>query len=415
MTGKTPSSNSTEIRIALAGIGGYGEGYLRELLKAPPSCMVRFVAAIDPAPQRCRFLADLNHAGVPVFPSLEIFFTQSQADLVILSSPIHMHPSQTCLALAQGCYVLCEKPVCAVIQDALRMAEVEHKSGKFVAIGYQMSFTAAIQALKRDIHAGDFGNPVRLKTRILWPRRASYYHRNRWAGRIKSDTGEWVLDSPANNAMAHYLHNALYVLGDTPSTSARPASVQAELYRANPIENYDTAVLRVITDKNVEVLFYGAHPVPDEAHPVFSYEFEAATIEYSAYSNAKIVARFKDGSMREYPDPTGPGAEWDKLWHCVRSIRSGEPILCGIEAASAHTLCINGAQESTEITSIPPECLHVEPRGEADTLTWVVGLQETIKQCYAQGVLPADTGAFPWTRTGKVVDLAEYDYFPKYK
>ena len=98
---------------------------------------------------------------------------------------------------------------------------------------------------------------------------ASYYNRNDWAGRIKSDSGEWVLDSPANNAMAHYLHNALYVLGETPTTSARPISVQAELYRANPIENYDAAVLRVMTDKNVEVLFYGAHTVPDEAHPTF--------------------------------------------------------------------------------------------------------------------------------------------------
>lgn len=401
-------------RIALVGIGGYGAGYAQELLRASTDHGVQLIAAIDPAPEHCRVLPDLYRAGIPIFPDLLNFYTQDRADLIVLSSPIHMHAPQTCLTLAHGANVLCEKPICAVIQDARQMAEAEQKSGKFVAIGYQLSFTPAIHALKRDILRGDFGQPKRLKTRILWPRMASYYHRNNWAGRIKSDSGEWVLDSPANNAMAHYLHNALYILGKTPATSARPISVQAELYRANPIENYDAVALRVLTEGNVDVLFYAAHTIPEEAHPVFHYEFEAATVEYTAYSECSLTARFKNGSVRIYGDPTAPGAEWQKLWQCVDAVRSGEPMVCGIEAASAHTLCINGAQESTDIITIPPEGMRQEPRGEADTLTWVVGLQETFLQSYAQGCLPADLGTFPWARAGNVVGLTEYDHYPSF-
>jgi predicted dehydrogenase len=400
------------IRIALVGMGGYGAGYAQELFKASADHGVQLIAGIDPAPERCRVLPDFYRAGIPIFPNLQDFIAQDRADLIVLSSPIHLHASQTCLALAYGANVLCEKPVCAVIQDARQMAEAERQSGKFAAIGYQFSFTQAIHELKRDILRGDFGQPKRLKTRILWPRMASYYHRNSWAGRIKSDSGEWVLDSPANNAMAHYLHNALYVLGKTPATSACPINVQAELYRANPIENYDAVALRVVTEGNVEVLFYAAHTIPEEAHPVFSYEFEAATVEYTAYSECSLIARFSNGSVRSYGDPTAPGAEWQKLWHCVDAIRSGEPVVCGIEAASAHTRCINGAQESTEIITIPPEGVRQEPRGEADTLTWVVGLQETFLHSYTQGCLPADLGTFPWARAGKVVDLSQYDHFP---
>ena len=71
---------------------------------------------------------------------------------------------------------------------------------------------------------------------------------------------------------------------------------------------------------------------------LFAYEFEDATVEYTAYSECSLIARFKDGSVRTYGDPTAPGAEWKKLWHCVDAIRSGEPVACGIEAASAHTL-----------------------------------------------------------------------------
>ena len=403
-----------DIRIALVGIGGYGAGYAQELLGNSADRGVQLVAGIDPAPERCRVLPDLHRARIPIFPDLQDFCMQDRADLIIISSPIHMHAPQTCLALAHGANVLCEKPVCAVIQDARQMVEAERQSGKFVAIGYQLSYTPVIHELKRDILRGDFGKPKQLKTRILWPRTAFYYHRNRWAGRIKSDSGEWVLDSPANNAMAHYLHNALYILGKTPATSARPISVQAELYRANPIENYDAAALRVVTEGNVEVLFYAAHTVPDEAHPVFCYDFEAATIEYTAYSECKLIARFKNGRVRTYGDPTAPGAEWHKLWSCVDAIRSGETVVCGIEAASAHTRCINGAQESTDITTIPPEGVRQETRGEADTLTWVVGLQETFLHSYTQGCLPADLGTFPWAKPGKVVNLTEYNYFPKF-
>jgi predicted dehydrogenase len=401
-----------EIRIALVGIGGYGEGYARELVSVSAERGVRLVAGIDPSPERCRILPEFYRAGIPIFSTMEDFIAQDHADLVVISSPIHLHAPQTCLALAHGINVLCEKPLCAVIQDARRMSEAERNSGKYVAIGYQISFTSAIQDLKRDIKRGDFGSPVRFKTLILWPRMASYYHRNRWAGKIKSDSGEWVLDSPANNAMAHYLHNALYLLGDSPATSARPTSIQAELYRANPIENYDAAALRVFTDKNVEVLFYGTHTVPEEVHPVFSFEFEMATIEFKAYSQCNIIVHFKDGRVRAYGDPTMPGAEMEKLWHCVDSIRTGKPIVCGIEAASAHTLCIDGAQESTEITSILPEDVRLESRGDGDSLTWVSGMQEAFKQSYSQSCLPGELDTFRWTKTGKIVDLTKYDHFP---
>ncbi len=107
---------------------------------------------------------------------------------------------------------------------------------------------------------GVFGRAVRLKTITLWPRTHSHYARSRWAGRIKDDHGSWVLDSPVNNATAHYLHNMLYLLGKTTNSSARPASVEAELYRANNIENYDTGALRIKTEEGAEIFSFQLTP-----------------------------------------------------------------------------------------------------------------------------------------------------------
>ena len=128
-----------------------------------------------------------------------------------------------------------------------------------VAIGYQWSFSPAIQRLKGDIAAGVFGAPKRLKTIVLWPRDETYYSRNRWAGKQRDEAGNPIFDSPVSNACAHYLHNMLYVLGDAVDRSAIPSRVSAELYRAHPIENYDTAALRCWTDRGVEILFIVSH------------------------------------------------------------------------------------------------------------------------------------------------------------
>ena len=134
-------------------------------------------------------------------------------------------------------------------------------------IGYQWSFSKAIQSLKNDIIKGLFGKPIRLKTLALWPRDDEYYGRNNWAGRIKENQGKWVLDSPMNNAVAHYLHNMFYVLGFEVDSSAVPKQVIAECYRANPIENYDTAVCRILTTDDVEILFYASH-ASHRMHPL---------------------------------------------------------------------------------------------------------------------------------------------------
>ena len=200
-------SDRSAVDIALVGIGGYGGHYLPALLTPPDGRDVRLVGAVDPLPDRCSRLAELQGRGVPIYPDMASLFAERAADLVVIASPIHCHCAQTCLALANGANVLCEKPVAPTIQEALRMQEAADRAGRFVAVGYQWSFTGAVQELKRDILDGRFGRPLRLKTLVLWPRAEKYYRRNDWAGRVRTPEGQWVLDSPVANATAHYLHN----------------------------------------------------------------------------------------------------------------------------------------------------------------------------------------------------------------
>ena len=399
------------VTVAVVAIGGYGSGYVRTLLKPSYRRRAKIVAGIDPTPERCPDLAILKRMKVPIYPTLEAFYRKAKRapDLVIIASPIQLHAPHAIAALEHGSNVLCEKPMCSTVQDAAALLAASDRAGKFVIIGYQRSHSPGTIALHRDVFKGIFGKPRRLKWLCLAPRPAEYYGRNNWAGMQKSPDGRWVLDSPANNAVAHMLHAMFHVLGDTRSTAARPASVVAELYRANDITNYDTCAIRARTADGVEVLFYASHAIAERGPMTFRYEFEKAVVEPGA--DGKMVARFKNGRTKTYED-LGPKHIEGKLNEALRLARAGKTnVTCGIEAAFSQTLCMNGAQDSTpRIVSL--KRLRVA-EGTGPKRVWVVpGLAKVLKECYRRNRLPSELKA-PWAKPGRTVDLTDYHRFPK--
>lgn len=396
------------VSIVLVGIGGMGSVYVEELLKNSDDRLCRIAGAVDPVPERCPQLAELRDMGIPLFPSLEDFYKNHTAELAVISSPIPFHRLQTCLALSAGSYVLCEKPVAATIQEAREMREAEIGSSRWVAIGYQWSYSSSVQALKKDILSGLLGKAGRLKCLYFWPRDEAYYGRNDWAGKKRDSAGAWILDSPAGNAMAHDLHNMFYVLGGSIPTSARPAEVEAELYRANPIENFDTAAVRCWTDEGVEILFYVTHASLDEKGPVFLYEFTNAAVLCKSRTSG-IWAKFDDGTVKNYGVPDDEPL--NKLWEAIRNVRSGGQPLLGIEGASSHTLCLNGVQDSMpEIRAFPEALLHTKEEGHSRRV-WVEGLEDVLESCYADNVLPSEKEVF-WSAKGRLISLGPEYVFP---
>jgi len=88
-----------DVTVALVGLGGYGNIYARMLLDGAKGHGARVVAGIDPFADRTGNLEKFQQAGIPVFYDLERFFAISTADLVIISTGIHLHTPMTILAL----------------------------------------------------------------------------------------------------------------------------------------------------------------------------------------------------------------------------------------------------------------------------------------------------------------------------
>jgi len=407
------------VSLVMVGVGGMGAVYLQALLDRKDEGLFRISGAVDPQPNRCKQYVEMRAMGVPCFVSLPDFYRNRKADLAILSTPIQMHVPQTLSALGKGSHVLCEKPAAGTIQEVRAAIEAERAAGRWVAIGFQWSFSPAVQALKADIRSGLFGAARRLKCLYLWPRDEGYYARNDWAGKRRDAEGAWVLDSPVQNAMAHDLHNMFYVLGREKETSARPAGVEAELYRANAIENFDTAAARIRTEEGVELLFFVSHASDEDRGPIVRYEFEKGVVRCDSRASG-LWAEFPDGTRKDYGVPDDEAM--NKLWQSIAGVREeGARPLCGLEAAASQTLSMNGIQDSMpEIRDFPAGLIRVVEAAGARRLAVetpgarrlvVEGLDEAFAACYEAGKLPSEMG-LPWSAKGTKVDLREYTSFP---
>lgn len=266
---------------------------------------------------------------------MDDLYANHAVDLTVISTPIFLHAVQIIKALEHGSNVLCEKPLCADELDIDRIAAAKEKSGKFVYIGYQWSYSPAITNLKKDVLAGKLGTLTEMKCLVLRPRNRDYFSRGvGWAGKIKTADGQLIYDSVANNSAAHYLFNMMFLMGEE-GQAAEAYDISAELLRGNPIENFDTSKISFKMLNGAKACFIAAHPVNKGIEPVFEYQFEKGTVYYANESidasyglmpedyteYGQIVAYMNDGTKTAYGDPMSNNCK--KMHDAVQAIADG--------------------------------------------------------------------------------------------
>ena len=340
-----------KIRSAIIGIGGYASISLDNIFAAMDDGRDDFeiVAFVDPYPESSKHYERLKNMNVPHFNDItEMYDANICPDLCLISTPIQFHKQQILACLENGTSVLCEKPMTGNAEDIDILAKAEKESGKFVAIGYQWSYSDAIQALKKDIMDGVYGKPVKMKTLVMWPRDKAYFRRSTgWAGKIYASNGEKILDSVANNATAHYIHNILYVLGDGIDASMKATDVEAVLIRANDIETFDTCIAKFKLECGADGIYIVSHSTKNTVNPQFEYTFEKGIVTFNEEQGV-IIGKTNDGKEINYGDPFKSPTK--KFFDCIDCIKNGKAeVLCGIKGASAQVDFIAKLHANNEI------------------------------------------------------------------
>lgn len=376
------------MKLLLAGISGYGAYYMKLLTEFADLSENPLCGVVDPYPENSPWLTWLREHNVPVYPSLEAFYEQDSADLVFLATPIALHRPQILEAMAHGSHVLCEKPLTARIQEALELRNARDNFGKKLGVGFQWSFCHTMQTLKKDILAGVFGRPISFSTFISWKRDDAYYDPKGWKGKVYDREKGWYLDSVATNATAHYLHGLLFLLGDTMITSAMPEYVEGSVYRARPIESFDTVFLRG-EYKGCRLLYTATHVGEVNENPTFRLCFENGEVIFGDSTGQTVVARFHDGREIVYGKPQTDEENAQKILRMIQCVKEDESPACSVETILPHLAICNGIFDRFPIAGFPAELVE---REESPASLHVKGLYEEARRCYEEGTLPDEAG-----------------------
>ncbi len=399
----------SSVALAVAGLGGYAGSIIDLILEAGPTCdpPVRLVAVCDPRPgDHAERVAELEARGVSIHGGYDTMLAVPDLEAVWLPVPIDLHVPFAEAALARGLAVMVEKPVAGTIDELDRLIAARDAAGRPVAVGFQDIYDELVLRLKRRLLEGELGTLQRASVRGCWPRTQTYFQRSSWAGTIQH-RGTWVLDSPVNNAMAHLVNVALFLMGADLGRSAVPARIEAELYRAARIENYDTASLCVGLADRPDLLVLMTHACATSVNPMI----EITGSRGSLRLDAKQLTMQVDG--RSHVEPRDRKVRWGMLESFARLVRGVEDprrTHASLEMARSHTLVVNGASQASPITPIP-EALITEVEVGGSPVRACPGIEAVITQCAAAGQMLHESGRLSFTRPADALDLTGYDHF----
>ncbi|HEY1685026.1 MAG TPA: Gfo/Idh/MocA family oxidoreductase [Tepidisphaeraceae bacterium] len=398
------TASSHPIRMGVVGVGGYAGVICRQLLSRRGHGPIELVAACEPDPNRHpEIIAQLRQQGVEIQRDLDALLTRD-IDAIWLPVPIDLHRNMTEKVLAVGKAVMVEKPAAGSVQDVDAMIAARDAQRGIVAVGFQHLYDPHLHELRQRIRQGAIGRVLSASVRACWPRHEGYYHRTMWAGRM-SRAGVWVMDSPANNALAHYIAILLYLLAANESEAAEPVQVEAELYRVNNIENYDTCSLRIGLANGISILVLFTHASESELDPVTIIRGEKGVIKIDGSVEIEGI-----GQLLRSRQP-----EFEELQHNMQTafaqrLRGIAAPIATLEMARAHTVAVNGASEASAVSEISDKFSRTIRRdGQAQRI--ITGIETIFEQCQLQDKMLHESGLAPWSIAAGFKNLRSYKEF----
>ncbi len=349
--------------------------------------------------------------GVQVFADYRAMLEacHAQLDLVVIPTPIQLHAEMHALATSLGLPCYLEKPPTLDHVELEQMIAADARLRKSSLVGFNFIIEKARLSLKERLLGGEFGAIRGATLSALWPRPASYFARNNWAGRLLIND-RVVCDSCFGNAMAHFVHNLLFWTGGPELFSwAQLAAVRAELYRAHAIEGADTFFVETDTTAGVTMRFALSHACAGTSTHSEMVLCDNATLRYTV--GRQIEIRWNDGRAEKIDlEPFDPLAE--NHLDFQRYLRGEIPRPATSLADSRPFVALNDLAyvSSGKITPIPKEQISgVRDEKEQKDYLQVAAMGAAQENFLSRGLWPSASG---WGRgPAEVVTLADLPRF----
>ena len=399
------SSKNRPLRAAIVGMGGFARLHHAALRALEIKGEVQVVATCDLDPDQFPALRDdLLARGARIYRDLEAMLdAHPDLDFAAIATPIPLHAPMHRACVTRGIAVYLEKPPTLDWRELDAMIALERDARFATQVGFNFIGESARQTLKKRLVAGEFG---RLKVAGFvgcWPRGQTYYQRARWAGKLKLD-GHLVLDSCVGNAFAHYVHNALFWCGQSAVESwGRVEEVEAELYRAHPIESFDTVFARGVCASGdgdqCEIRVGATHAAAGAQWQREWLECENAAISYKPRGGEFEIV-WHDGARETGVTDAGSTAHWLEynLSYFVAYLRGARARSLNSLRDSRPFVVLNDLMivAASHIATVPARFVR---RDEAQGFCAIENIEAELENFARDGLLPAQSG-LPWSQAG---------------
>lgn len=381
--------------VALIGVGGHGLVHLEAIAELERRGLVKLRAVADPFAEQ---LADVKNRltaqGTTWYLDCqEMLAGEQDLDAIVICTPIPLHEEMLAVTLkASRARILLEKPALPTIQQLDEAIALE--GAERVRVGFHMVSWPQLEAARKLVASGRLGKLRRITVSAGWPRRAFYYNRASWAGKMMLGQRP-VFDGPATNGLSHLLNNVCFLLSRPGTLLPEADGVRARLARARRIESYDTFFMEA-SFAEVEVSFLLSHAVDRHVPFVIRVEGESGALEVLE-SAPGLRCHLPGFVAPEYNESKGPMYE-----RFLGDAAAFASMPCSLADVRAHTLLSNAALVSSGSIATIPEQEIDWPESDTQPVS-IRGLSAVIEQ------FPGDPSClnragFSWSAPGAWVD-----------
>ena len=295
-----------KIRAAIIGTGNIARAHVAALGKVGKR--VELVAAVDV--DSARAAAFCSEHGIPrsyVVP--QEMLEEEAPDLVHVCTPPQSHRELSVQCMEAGAWVLCEKPLCASLEEMDAIEAAERATGKYCSSVYQWRFGAGARHLKSLISSGELGRALVGLAQTTWYRDAAYYQ-VAWRGKWETELGGATMGQGI-----HAIDLFLWMLGDWHEVRAMAGTLDRDI----EVEDVSMAVVQFENGAMGSVVNSVLSP-RQRTH--LRFDFQEATVEVDSlygYSNSDWRYSIPDGAVH-----SDSLARWQKIPDDALSMHAGQ-------------------------------------------------------------------------------------------
>jgi len=144
------------LKIGIVGSGWMGHVHSRAWRSNTPRAEV--VAVADVSPERTRNLAKtFDDREVATYTDLATMLAEADLDAVDICLPHHLHTDAILTAAGAGKAILCEKPLCTTLDDAVAIQTALEESGAIFMAAHNQLFQPSLIEARRLLASGALG------------------------------------------------------------------------------------------------------------------------------------------------------------------------------------------------------------------------------------------------------------------